>query len=281
MDHKTSLTIVKWYNVVFATALLWWTDKLAAGYGVTVSDNSMMFMKIMGAQFFASAMGNSLVLRVGDKTTSSYTCLANAIGYAAFTVDGAVNGLKWAEAIKMDINGMYFNIACSAALAYISYLGWVDTGSKKPEIVSFSDMGKKLTVVRVSNGIGLLFGLMFLFKPQMLKDTYMKGFAFTAEDEAFITQIWKNIGLFMLCNTLRSEFTIASGNNNILTGCVRATAFWWCLNCGMQVVNEFTCAHLGWPLDQQIRLTNFVMNFGMFFWSANVLVEDLDSKKRD
>lgn len=279
MDYKTSLTIAKWYNVVFAVALLWWTDKLAAGYGVQVTDNSLFFMKMMGGQFFAAAMGNSLVLRNNDKTTASYTCLANAIGYAVFAVDGAMNGLKWAEAINMDVNGMYFNIVCSIALAYTAYLGWVDTGSQKPEILSFSDMSKQLTVIRVSNAIGAIFGLCFLFNQQGLKDMYLQGVTFTDEENTFVTEIWKNIGLFMLCNTLRVEFGLAAENKSVIQSYVRATAFWWCFGTGMQAMADFTNQHLNWPFDQKTRMINFVMNFGMFFWSANVLVEDVDTKR--
>jgi hypothetical protein len=283
VDADLALTICAYYGMAFFIGMTQFTDQLAKGYGIEVSDKSKMFMKFAGANgFFAQVAANRIAARAGNNKTKSLTCLANMIAFGFIMTHQIIGQFfsdqSFSSKIGMDENMEYFNIAQGFVLCSVSYMGWVSSGSAMPSfsVPDFSGMSDQNKFNYATIATCLFFGVMSYYNTDALIEMYLPGQTITGSEGAMMTQLMKFMGMLLLGNAIRFEFQQQAGQSTVSYANLRATLFYYAICLGIFMFNGEAAKSIFGTTDEQMwpaKVADFVRVFGLFMWGTSIMVK--------
>lgn len=275
--------IVFIYALGFGVMLTFWTDKMASGYGATVATDVKVFMAFMGMENLVVAMMTKGMMRVNNDETSAMTALANGILYTIFFIDTVIKGPAFFQDGGMPKTGLYFNIFCNLVLGGLSLYGWYSAGKPMPTIGKYS----KIPSMTAFNAINLIFGVLMVFAQDMMFEAYMtddngvRATPMASNSMHFMTEMMKYMGWFKITSSVRAVF---------IMGCDVPYADYSLTRIGMIISSMWAAIYTfmpyianacNWPFTFQTQMSNFILGFGLMYWTANWVVRHgMDSKNK-
>jgi hypothetical protein len=260
--------------------LSFFTDKLAEGYNlesVSKDPHVLAMMKGMGAMFFTLSHSSSIANRIDDKRTQSITAFTNFLVHAGFLIVCYFDMQDFAK-MGAPVTGVYVNITMNCVLAYFNYEAWKETGSIMAKMPPFSGQSSMTNCLRLNSGMCLVFGLWALAAPDTMLEQYFNGAPTSGDNGIMLKVIMRTFGYFLLGAVLKNGAMITCGNADAEYYAVRGSAMYWFFCCG-----SLTQAHFMKNIwKEEAYMMNVVMQFGMFFYAATVMIdEDNKSLKED
>lgn len=278
VSASLALNITRFYSMAFFVGTTIFTDQLAAGYGVPVSDANKCMMVFLGLNgFFAQGATNTFVGRLAHKKTMSLVCLANVVTFLLWGLHQAkgefVDEVAFSTAVGMPANMSYFNIAQNVALVAINYMGWVASGSAMPSKPDFSNVSEMNKFNYVTIATCLFFGVMSYFMTDALFAMY--NFDPTGDGAVMNKELMQGMGLSLLGNALRNEMVIQGGDKKNAYSNVRAGLFYYMLTLGMMMFQPFAASAMGMTAEENFapRVADFVRNFGVMMWGMSIMTK--------
>jgi hypothetical protein len=275
--------IVFIYAMGFGVMLTFWTDKMASGYGAAVATDVKVFMAFMGIENLVVAMMTKGMMRVNNDKTSAMTALANGILYTIFFLDSVIRGPAFFRDGGMPTTGLYFNIFCNLVLGLLSLYGWFTAGKPMPTIGKYS----KIPSMTAFNAINLIFGVLMVFAQDMMFEAYMtdangvRATPMGSNSMHFMTEMMKYMGYFKIFASVRAVF---------IMGCDVPYADYTLTRMGMIISTMWAAVYTfmpyiasacNWPFTFQTQMSNFILGFGLMYWTVNWVVRHgMDSKMK-
>ena len=284
VDAKMAIQICSYYAMIFGMGMMIWTDQMAAGYGIEVSDKSKAFMKFTGVNgLVGAAIANTFVARIGHTKTMSLTCFANMFAFGMPLVQSILTTVMvagenaFSQKVGMDENMQLFNVFVMFALCSVSYMGWVSSGSAMPTKPNVSDLSDLDTFNFVHACIGFFFGLPAMFKPEMLLDQYLPGNTWVGNEQFMCPELMKIMGMLLVGNGLRAICTIQGGDGVTAYSHTRANCMWYMMILGFMVFADTNSTKVfGMEMDAVLpaKIFDFVRNFGMMYWGVGIMTKN-------
>lgn len=279
VDAKLALTVTNYYAAIFFIGMCYFTDQLAAGYGIEVSEKSKIFMTFVGINgYFSMSATNTFVARIGHKKTMSLTCFANMFAFAFALLWQIKNEFIDAEAfsakINMDANMAYFNIAQQLTLLALNYMGWVSSGSAVPTVPSFDNVSEMNMFNWSTVATCAFFGVMSFFATDSLMEMYK-----VSPDGAGAVmnrELMKFMGMLLIGNAVRFVCVIQAGDKKTAYANVRATIFYYLLSLGLWIFQPFAAEKMGISSEENFgpRTFDVIRSFACLMWGISVMVKN-------
>ena len=227
-------------------------------------------------QMFGMMMNCGIASRLGGDRIMSNAAFANFIYHVGF-VGVCFFDLRDFNAMGTDVNGIYFNVALNAGLAYLNYQAYLDTGAQRDNPLPLSGQNSMVTCLRVNSALGLVFALWALGSKNTFLENYFNDAPTDGNSAILLGVIVRTFAFNMLGSVAKNGSMIVCGSEDAQYGAVRGAAMFWILNCGAISQNLFM-SH--WKAESHTM--NVAMQFGMASYCFNeMLKQDVAKAKKD